>query len=121
MVPPATADAVCGRVRVTRRPRSPNRFADVTLRHATRKRIAPTPVERDVDRVPRRPPQTSHCPGPAARGIFALRLPFSAPGRGWSVAVTVRQLAELVGAEVVGDPDLTVVAARPVREAKPGD
>jgi UDP-3-O-[3-hydroxymyristoyl] glucosamine N-acyltransferase len=37
------------------------------------------------------------------------------------VTVTVRQLAELVHGHVLGDGDLPIAAARPLREAQPGD
>jgi UDP-3-O-[3-hydroxymyristoyl] glucosamine N-acyltransferase len=38
-----------------------------------------------------------------------------------SVAFTVRELAELVGGEVVGDAGLTIQSARPLTDAAPGD
>jgi UDP-3-O-[3-hydroxymyristoyl] glucosamine N-acyltransferase len=37
------------------------------------------------------------------------------------VAITVRQLAELVHGQVLGDSELVISAARPLREARPGN
>jgi UDP-3-O-[3-hydroxymyristoyl] glucosamine N-acyltransferase len=42
-------------------------------------------------------------------------------GRGLRMSITVRQLAELVGGQVIGNGDLVIHAAKPLSEAQPGD
>src|SRR5260370_9948907 len=41
--------------------------------------------------------------------------------KGPPMSVSLRQLAELVGGHVLGDPDILIAAARSLQEAKPGD
>src|SRR5438094_5029471 len=41
--------------------------------------------------------------------------------KGPPMSVSLRQLAELVGGHVLGDPSILIAAARSLREAQPGD
>src|SRR5687768_9522389 len=72
----------------------------------------------------RSPADVLALPPPRGWAIFRHLGEVSGPaqtGKGPTVSVTVRQLADWIGGEVVGDGDVPIRAARPLTEAGPDD